>query len=345
MESVALLRTLVPLLAVAVLASGCLSDLSAVSSSAGNADPEQAAAPSGAHAGTAATHAAPQRTEGPVSARQEGGQWVANRTIRIANDFGGAPRSHDVLSTFNGAISLQPSTDGGYRFEAELNGRGNSETEARQALDLLELQNTDDLRGDTLELSFALTANTPAMLPIPVVLANGVNNGAAYRLWLPSEPAHDVEAGTSNGAIAAVGLHGPHYKAGTSNGAVSANGAFDRVEAKTTNGAVSLGGGAFNDVDAETSNGAIAVALDPTRSATAKLTTSNGAIAVEVPRDDGTAFDITADTTNGRIVIDVEDHDSVSDDHEAYRSPGWSSADFQLTLDLQTTNGSIIVED
>ncbi len=330
------------LLVAAVLASGCLSELN--SPGAGQS-PEDASAPSGNNAGTAASHSSPTRTESSVDVRPEGSQYVATKTVTIDNDFGGASRSHVVLTTFNGAIALQPSQDGGYHFTANLYGRGTTEQEARQALDLLELQNTDDLRGDSLELSFALTANTPSMLPIPVVLANGVNNGAAYFLQVPPEPAHDLEAGTTNGAIAAVGLHGPHYKAGTSNGAIAANGAFDRVEAQTTNGAISLEGGTFNDVDGQTNNGAIAVTLDPTRSATVHLTTSNGAIAVSVPRDDAVAFDITADTTNGRVTIEVEDHDSVDDDHGEYRSPHWSSADIQLTLDLDTTNGSIVVED
>ncbi|MHB1261702.1 MAG: DUF4097 family beta strand repeat-containing protein [Thermoplasmatota archaeon] len=334
-------RSALVLLVAAVVASGCISD--ATEPQPGQA-PDDARPPTGANAGTATSHSSPTRTEGSVQVRQEGGQYVATKVITVDNDFGGASRSHVVSMTFNGAVALQPSQDGGYHLTATLHGRGASEPDARQALDLLELQNTDDLRDGSLELSFALTANTPSMLPLPVVLANGVNNGAAYLLQLPPEPAHDVEVGTSNGAIAVVGLHGPNYKAGTSNGAIAANAAFDRVEAQTTNGAISLGG-AFNDVDGQTTNGAIAVALDPTRTATVRLATTNGAIAVAVPRDDALAFDITADTTNGRVVIDVEGHESVDDDHGDYRSPDWSSAAIQLTLDLDTTNGSIVVED
>jgi hypothetical protein len=331
-------------LALSFVLPGCLSDMA--SSSAGvPSDPQDADVPRGANAGTSGAHSSPKREESAVDVRPEGSQYVATRTITIDNDFGGAEHSHVVLASFNGAISLQPSQDGGYHLSAELFGRGQTSDDARQALDLLELQNSDDLRGGVLELSFALTTNTPARLPLPIVLANGVNNGASYTLWLPPEPAHDLEAGTSNAAIAAVGLHGPHYKAGTSNGAIAANGAFDDVEALTSNAAISLGGGTFNDVTAETTNGAIATTLDPSRSAHVSLKTINAAIAVSVARDDEVAFDIEADTTNGRVVIDVEDHDSVDDDHGDYRSPDWSSADVQLTLDLETTNASILVED
>jgi hypothetical protein len=330
---------LLPLLLAAVLASGCLADQTA---SLGG-DPGHPGVPEGSNAGTASTHSSPQRDDGAVEVRSEGGQSVARRTVTIHNDFGGAARSHVVLGTFNGAISVKPSTDGGYRFTAELYGRGQSEQEARQALDLLRLQNTDELRGDELELSFALTANTPAALPLPIVLPDGANNGAAYTLWLPPEPAHDIEAGTSNGAILAQGVHGPRLTAGSSNGAIAAEGGFDQVEARTRNGAISLEG-TFNDVDAQTSNGAIAVDLRPTRSAKVVLATSNGAIVVDLPRGE-VAFDITANTSNGRVILDVEDRDSVSDDQATYRSPGWSSADLQLTLDLDTSNASIVVKD
>jgi hypothetical protein len=334
-----LARRLLPLLAVAVLASGCLVDQPATFSG----DPAEPGVPEGDNAGTSSSHSSPQRDDGTVEVKSEGGQSVATRTVTIRNDFGGAVRSHVVLGSFNGAVVLKPSTDGGYHFTAQLYGRGQSEQEARQALDLLRLQNTDDLRSGELELSFALTASTPDVLPVPIVLPRGANNGASYTLWLPPEPAHDIEAGTSNGAIATEGLHGPRFKAGTSNGAIAADGAFDQVEARSSNGAITLEG-TLNDIDAQTSNAAIAVDLDPTRSSEVILATSNGAVAVEVPRD-GTAFDITADTMNGRVVIDVEDRDSVSDDHATYRSPRWSSADVQMTLDLDTTNGSIVVED
>lgn len=296
---------LIVLLLASALAAGCISESTAPDE--GTA-PDDARPPTGDKAGTATSHASPTRTEGDVVVRQEGSQYVAMKTITVDNDFGGAARSHAILSTFNGAVALQPSQDGGYHLTANLHGRGATEQEAREALDLLELQNTDELRDGLLEVSFALTANTPGMLPLPVVLATGVNNGAAYLLQLPPEPAHDVEAGTTNGAIALTGLHGPHLKAGTS-------------------------------------NGAIAVALEPTRTAAVRLATSNGAVAVALTRDDAVAYDITADTTNGRVIIDVEGHESVDDDHGDYRSPDWSSAAIQLTLDLDTTNGSIVVED
>jgi hypothetical protein len=334
-----LARHLLPLLVVAALASGCLADQPATF----RGDLDAPAAPEGANAGTPATHSSPQRDDGTVEVRSEGGQTAARRTVTVSNDFGGAGRSHVVLGSFNGALVLKASTDGGYHFTAEMYGRGQTEQEARQALDLLRLQNTDDLRDGELELSFALTANTPAALPLPIVVPNGANNGASYTLWLPPEPAHDLEAGTSNGAIAVEGLHGPRLKAGTSNGAIASEGGFDVVEARSSNGAISLEG-TFNDVEAQTTNAAIAVEIRPTRTAAVRLATSNGAIVVDLPRD-GTAFDITADTSNGRVIIEVEDRDSVSDDHASYRSPSWSSAGRRLTLDLDTSNASIVVED
>lgn len=357
------LRAALSLLLAALLSAGCISEPSespqgpvgdeepAGQSDEGASfapppeDPEQADEPTGQNAGTPVEHGTPQRTDGPVQVRAEGTQYVATRVVTVQNDFGGADQSRLVLSTFNGAIALQPSADGGYLFTAELHGRGATEQDARQALDLLELQSTDDLQGTRLELSFALVANPPAALPVPIVLPSGVTNGAWFQLAVPPEPAHDIEVGTDNGAIGSVGLHGPRLEAGTTNGAISADGAFDVTVVRTTNGAIGLGGGTFNDVTAQTDNGAIAVELDPLRTSAVQLTTDNGRISVQVPRGGDIAFDIQADTTNGEVTIAVEGHESEDDEHGEYRSPDWSSADIQLTLDLQTTNGSITVED
>ena len=308
-------------------------------------DPLRADRPVGARAGTAATHGAAQRTDGPVSVEPDGNQYIAKRTVTLANDFGGAVRSDLVLSTFNGDVALQPSQDGGYLLVAELHGSGATEDEARKALELLELQATDGLQGDRIGLSFTLVSGSPTPLPVPVVMVDTVNNGGSFRLWVPPQPAHGVGMNSTNGDMAVSGLHGPRYLAGTVNGDIAADGSWDQVEARSTNGAITVGGGTINDVTAENTNGDLAITAAPSRTSAIRLTSSNGDIDVAVPRDPAVAFDVEGDTTNGEVTIAVEEHDSESEGHGAYRSPGWASARVQLTLDLQSTNGSIVVED
>ncbi|HJQ93203.1 MAG TPA: hypothetical protein VJ874_02835 [Candidatus Thermoplasmatota archaeon] len=335
----AALRALLACLVLASLASGCISD----TTSSVTGMPDAADPPQGSRAGSPTAHGAPDRDEGSVDASPEGGQFVARRTVTIANDFGGASRSDLVLKSFNGGIALEPSTDGGYRLVAELYGRGTTQDEARQALDLLTLTNTDDLRQGTLALSFVLASGTPGAFPLPIGLPNGVSNGATFHLAVPAEPSHQIEVASSNGGIATERLHGSRLSADSSNGGISVDGAFAALALQTSNAGLSIDG-TFHDVVGRTSNGGISADLRPTRSGSVDLSTSNAGIHVDVPRDES-AFDITAATSNAEVRFDLEGRESEGDDHGTFRSGDWSSAGVKVTMELGTSNASIAVED
>lgn len=88
---------------------------------------------------------------------------------------------------------------------------------------------------------------------------------------------------------------------------------------ETSNGKVEIGSLDCSTIEAETSNGRIT--LDETRAATAELETSNGRIQCT-----GTARKLTAETSNGRIVV----------------APGKISG--EAKYELETSNGSIEVQ-
>ena len=369
----AALRALFACLVLAALASGCISDGTSAASDApeaagqaqdgqdsqagsrasdddaqpgdGTDEPAPGATQSAAASCDApATHGDPQRDDGTVDVSPQGSQFVARRTVTIDNDFGGAERSTVLLTSFNGAIAIAPSTDCGYHLVAQLFGSGATPDDARNALDLLTLANTDDLgAGGVLDLSFVLTSEAAAGVPLPIGLPTGLNNGGSFQLTVPPRPSHDLEAGSSNGAIDATGLHGPRLKATSSNGGLSVQGSFDSLELGSSNGGIDLDG-TFHDVVGQTSNGGISLDLRPTRSGTLRLTTSNGAMEVGLPQDES-AFDVTGDTSNGEVRFDLEGRESEDDDHGTFRSADWASASVQVTLELGTSNGSIDVED
>lgn len=309
----------------------------------GSGPPQADPGPAAAACAAPAVHGEPQRDDGTVDTAPEGGTFVARRTVTIANDFGGAPRSTVLLQTFNGAMAVLPSTDCGYRLVAQMYGRGATPDDARQALDLLTLTATDHLAQGTLDLSFVVASGAPEAVPLPINLGSGVNHGAAFQLWLPPGPAHDLEARTSNAAIGVQGLHGPRLNATSSNAALSAEGTFDEILLGTSNGAIELTG-TFRTVVAQTANAAIDAELRPAHSGSVRLGTSNAAIGVALPRD-ASAFDITAGTTNGRVGFDLEGREAGGDGHATFRSADWGSAKVQVTLDLGTSNAAILVKD
>ena len=332
--------SLVVCLLLACLAAGCISDGSPSSPSG---SPEAAAPPQGSQAGSPSSHGSPDRDDGSVDAGPEGGQYVARRTVTIDNDFGGAARSEILLSSFNGGVSVVPSPDGGYHLVAELYGRGTTEDDARQALDLLTLTNEDDLGQGTLRLSFVLASGTPDPVPLPIGLPRSLGNGGTFRLEVPTQPAHDLEIQTSNGGVTVARMHGPLVQADSSNGGIEVTGDFTELDLSTSNAGIDLDG-TFHDVAARSSNGGISADLQPTRSGKVLLSTSNAGIDVTVPRDDS-AFDITADTSNAEVRFDLEGRESEGDDEGTFRSDDWSTADVQVTMELDTSNASISVED
>lgn len=347
-DHVALNRLALPVLALALASavlSGCLTD---TSGSVGSAvDPSDASAPEGSAAGSAATHGTPKRADGPVDVKPEGGQFVARRTVTVANDFGGAASSKLTLDSFNGGVSVQQSKDGGYQFKAELYGRGPTEDQAREALDALTLDAQDALAAGVLTLSFLLTSGplpSAGPLPIPPIIGNnGYNNGGTFSLLVPPQPGHELAADSSNGGVAVDGLHGPSLKATTSNGGVSVHGAFGKADIDSSNGGIDLQG-TFHDVTADTSNAGVDADLRPVRSGKVAISTSNGGIDVRVPAS-GAAYDVTGDTSNADVEIRLGGTHIESDDHATYRSPGYESASVQVTIDLKSSNAGITVED
>jgi hypothetical protein len=338
------LSALAVTLATALL-SGCVTDTTGSVGAA--SDPSAAGAPQGSAAGSAATHGTPKRADGPVDVKPEGGQFVARRTVTVANDFGGAASSRLTLDSFNGGLSVQESSDGGYQFKAELYGRGPTQDQARQALDALTLDAQDDLAAGVLALSFVLASSplqSAGPLPIPPIVGNGgSNNGGTFSLLVPPQPGHEMSLDSSNGGIAVDGLHGPSLGADTSNGGLSIHGAFGKAELGTSNGGIDLQG-TFHDVTAGTSNAGVDADLRPSRSGKVAISTSNGGIDVRVP-DSGAAYDVTGDTSNADVEIRLGGSRIESDDHAAYRSPGFASAPVQVTLDLSSSNAGITVED
>jgi hypothetical protein len=334
--------TLLSAFLAATLLPGCLSD--ADGRDRGD-DPWEGGAPQGAAAGSEASHGTPKRVDGPVDVEPEGGQFVARRTVTVTNDFGGAAASRLALATFNGGVDVLASGDGGYQFRADLFGRGATEQQARDALGLLTLDAADQLGGGRLSLSFTLRTGDLSALPLglPPVTGGGVSNGGSFTLLVPPQPAHGVDARSSNAGIDVLDLRGPSVEAATTNGGISVAGAFGSLDLATINGGIDLDG-TFHDVSAETSNAGIDANLVPTRTGRVDLRTQNAGIDVQVP-ESGAAYDVTGDTMNADVEISLDGTHIDSEDHATYRSPGFASAAVQVTITARTMNAGISVAD
>lgn len=331
-------RPLLALGLVAALLSGCLAD----SDGAVAGDPGEASPPDGPDAGSASNHGAPQKEESAVDVDREGTQFVAEKTITVRNDFGGASHATIDLDTLNGGIVMRSGGSGGYVLTATLQGRGTTESDARDALDLLRFLNDDDLEGATLELSFLV--ERIGQTPVSQLIGQQASHGASFILVVPSEPGHRLLADTSNGAISVTGLHGPSLALDTSNGAISVAGSFDDAQLDSSNAAIELDG-IFNEVVADTSNGPILGDIEATHSGRLLLTTSNAAIQVDLVGGSDTGFDVTADTSNADASIQLDGDSDSGDDDASARSPGYEGKRIRVAVTAETSNAPIAIDE
>lgn len=156
-------------------------------------------------------------------------------------------------------------------------------------------------------------------------------NGALSAMGLHGS----VDLKTSNGAVLADEVAGP-LRISTSNGAVRVRRAEGTLTASTTNGAMDLQG-RFSQVDAQTSEGAVSMQWLPgsTLQSSSRVTTSNGAVSMSVPRD--LRAEVEASTSNGRISngLDLTNATHSQDDLRGQLNGGGP------TLRVHTSNGSI----
>lgn len=142
------------------------------------------------------------------------------------------------------------------------------------------------------------------------------NEGVSFDVTLPD--AHGVTVKTGNGAVSLAGLSGD-ANVETSNGRIEVDGHAGPLVANTSNGRIEIEG----------------------VEGSAKVRTSNGAVSVE-----HNAGPVDAVTTNGRIEISLRD--GVQGACSARTSNGAitfkASSSMKATLDLSTSNGSIVVK-
>lgn len=331
-------RPVLALLLVSALLSGCLAD----SSGAVSNDPGDASAPAGPDAGSPTSHGRARTEESGVDVDREGTTYVAEKTITVRNDFGGASRSTLDLDTLNGGIVVRAGGSGGYVLTATLQGRGSTEADARDALDLLRFTSADDLDGSTLELAFVV--ERIGQTPVSQLIGQQASHGASLILVVPAGPGHSIRGDTSNGGISVTGLHGPSVDLDTSNAAISVSGSFDVARLDTSNAAIELEG-TFNDVVADTSNGSIHGDVEATRSGPLRLTTSNAAIRMDLVGGADTGFDVRASTSNADSSIQLDgDSDSGNDDASA-RSPDYAGKRIRVDVEAETSNARIDIEE
>lgn len=248
------------------------------------------------------------------------GAFCAER-IMTATGRIGLDRLPVDLETVNGGISIDSGDSDAWSFIATIKTRALTEDAARSGLDSAW---TWGHERDGAHVLYAKPQRTPTLDALGATLES-----ATYEIVLPGWLVLELVAKGTNGAIA-VALD------------------TDGLTAETTNGAIVLAG-AVTDASLKTSNGAITAALTPARSGTITASTTNGAIAINVPEGREMGYDIEGRTTNGDVQILLEDgtvkesSESYVDKSASFRTDGYEARAVQTKMSLETTNGNIVV--
>lgn len=310
----------------------------------------------GVAAGTPSGHAGPQVDTGQVAISHQGFRWYARQTVTVQNSLNGADRVALSLAAFNGFITVDGTTGSGYKGTVKLEGSGDSEQAARDALASMELRTPDIQQGTS--LTFGLH-----VLTVTDDLPTNSGRGASIGLETPRGPVYNLGVGTSNGPIGLHGLRGETLVADTSNGPIdvgdvtaldltldtsngpitaneftTARGTFD-----TSNGPIDVKGTA-DDLTLDTSNGPIDATLRPARSGQYTLDSSNGQILLKLKGDASTGFDAAASTSNGAVSISLTGGESVGtqEDTDAHvRTAGYVGKAIKTRVVADSSNSDV----
>jgi hypothetical protein len=247
------------------------------------------------------------------------GKWHAAKTVTITNDFGGASHCDLTMSTVVGYTNAKTWSESGYKFVATLEGKGDSEKEARTNLEALSVIHDDSLSGGTLDLSVTIENSQ----------GSWNNQEGDIEAYVPSSPSFTVDAESTVGLIRVSGLHGDKLTADTTTGTINCESDFDSLGLQATTGSIN-------------------VEIASKASGNYDISTTTGAISLNVKNMNEYGYDVTADATTGSISINLSNTESVgdqSDDHKHVKTTNYDSKAIKITMDIETTTGTISVGD
>lgn len=309
----------------------------------------------------------PTESATDVMVTMENGRYRAEQTHTYTNGFAGSMSFRIDLDGFNGGQILRGEDVSRYELVRETYATGETEQEAREALEAM-VRTFDDRMEDNVQVIASAAYFEPGVGPggpsiciVACAQASVYQGGANFVMTVPTRIASDFDLESSNGGLVLAGLQGQRASLETSNGGATVGGQFQDLDVDTSNGVVavdgnfgdvrlhtsnagvSVDGSVAGDLDVSTSNAAIHFDLLRSSSGEARwvFDTSNGGISGEFA---GSSWDITADTSNAGIQVNVQDGEQLDDDPVRVRSNNWSSADTRTTVALDTSNAGISVD-
>jgi len=268
-----------------------------------------------------------------------GGFWGDYRAEEVF-PFEGVATADDInldLTTFNGYVRIHTWERAEYNIELTVRARGNTDKDAEDNIDDLDIGFEESRVGGRLNL--VLEHNVaPTRTNLYSFLVDA---------YVPADATYETDITTSNGAISLNDMVGGFIKVTTSNGEISfENVVAERIVAVTSNAQI-RGDVEAPDTSLSTSNGKIDLDLPCTVSGTYDLSTSNAAIELDVSPSADVGYSIDMSTSNASVDLDLDGLEYTTNERtrKRARTAGFDGKEVQITISGSTSNGSVDVFD
>jgi hypothetical protein len=254
--------------------------------------------------------------------------------------FEGVATSDDIsleISTFNGYIRVYTWDKAEYSLELTVRARGNTNKDAEDNIDDLDVEFDESMVGG--QLNLVLEHNVPATKTNLYSLL--------VEVYVPADATYDTDLITSNGAISLNNMVGDLLRLTTSNGEVSfENVAAERIVAVTSNAQI-RGDLEAPDTTLSTSNGKIDLDLPCTVSGNYDLVTSNAAVELDVSAAADVGYSVDLTTSNASVDLRLDDLEYTTNERtrKKAKTAGFDDKTVQITITGSTSNGSVDVFD
>jgi len=240
------------------------------------------------------------------------------------------------FATSNGSVKLTGWDRPGYKVVASATVRGvdtKSEAERRLASGLVL-----SLEGGVMRLECA---------------DESLRNSLSVEAYVPRANTYDIKVNSRNGSAKLESLTAGSIDARSANGrVVLADVTAAKATASARNGSVTASGD-LGDANLETSNGSVSATLSYKSAGRLRVNTGNGSVRLNVPRDAGVIYEISAHTVNGSVRASLEGAE-VRREPGSGRGPGRSLSMVSrpsssvpsppvVVVDARALNGSVSV--
>jgi DUF4097 and DUF4098 domain-containing protein YvlB len=233
----------------------------------------------------------------------------------------------------NGKVTVSTWESQEYSLELLLKAKGNTDAEASENLENIDIDFSDTLTANQQKIFLELNVPNNQWNKYVVEIT----------VFLPESISIDMDVKTSNGDLELNDIEGESISLTTSNGRMVLQQVYaNTISCRTSNGKI-FGTLEASETRLTTSNGGIEINITCTFTAKYYLETSNGAIELTIPRTDNLGYEVDLDTSLGSIDINLPEitYSINQRTRKIAKTVGFETKPIKINIQADTSIGDI----